>query len=309
LPSALALFLFALFAASLNGPIAAAALHGLKIVAVAVVAQAVWGMARTLASDVQRGAIAIAGALIAVFFPGSPAQIATILLGAILGAIFCRQAGAATVGKLSFSISRKLGIASLIAFVAILFGAPLAAAKLHSHTLVLFEAFYRSGALVFGGGHVVLPLLKSAIVDPGLVTSNAFLSGYGAAQAVPGPLFTVSAYLGAVARVPPNGAAGAAIALLGIFLPGMLILLGALPFWDTFRKRQGAQGVMRGVNAAVVGILAAALYNPLWTSAVYSVRDFALALAGFLLLTFLKCPPWIVVAGTAAGAVALALLR
>jgi chromate transporter len=308
LPSALALFLFALFAGSLNGPIAAAALHGLKIVAVAVVAQAVWGMARTLVSDVQRGVIAVGGALLAVFVPGSLAQIATILSGAILGMIFCRQAPAAPVGQLSFLISRRLGIAALAAFSAILFGLPFAAAKLHSHALVLFEAFYRSGALVFGGGHVVLPLLKAAIVDPGLVSANAFLSGYGAAQAVPGPLFTVSAYLGAVAEIPPNGLAGAAIALLGIFLPGMLILLGTLPFWDAFRKRVSAQALMRGVNAAVVGILAAALYNPVWTGAVYSARDFALALAGFLLLTFWKCPPWIVVAATAASAVALAML-
>jgi chromate transporter len=180
---------------------------------------------------------------------------------------------------------------------------------LHSHALIFFDAFYRSGALVFGGGHVVLPLLKAAVVDPGLVSTNAFLGGYGAAQAVPGPLFTVSAYLGAVATVPPSGIAGAAIALVGIFLPGMLILVGALPFWDEFRKSLIAQAVMRGVNAAVVGILAAALYNPVWTSAVHDVRDFALALAGFLLLTVWKTPPWMAVIGTTAGAVALALLR
>ena len=160
---------------------------------------------------------------------------------------------------------------------------------------------------MFGGGHVVLPLLKAAVVDPGLVSANSFLSGYGAAQAVPGPLFTVSAYIGAVASVPPNGLAGAAIALFGIFLPGMLILLGALPFWDEFRNRRSAQAVMRGVNAAVVGILAAALYNPVWTGAIYSARDIVLALAGFFLLTVWKCPPWIVVIGTTAGAVALAL--
>jgi chromate transporter len=242
------------------------------------------------------------------FLPGSFAQIGAILFGAISGMVFCRQPTALQTGHLSFSISRRLGIASLIAFAAILLGAPFAAARLGSHALVLFDAFYRSGALVFGGGHVVLPLLKAAVVDPGLVTANSFLTGYGAAQAVPGPLFTVSAYLGAVAATPPNGLAGAAIALLGIFLPGMLILAGALPFWDEFRKRISAQAVMRGVNAAVVGILAAALYNPVWTGAIFGPRDFVLALAGFLLLTVWRAPPWIVVAGTAGGAVALAVV-
>lgn len=307
MPSAVALILFAQLAGSLNGPIAGAALHGLKIVAVAVVAQAVWGMARTLASGVRRAAIAIGGASIVAFFAGSLGQVAAIMFGAILGMILCRQAAVVPAGNLSFPISRRLGIVSLTAFAVILFGAPLAAANLHSHALILFDAFYRSGALVFGGGHVVLPLLKAAVVDPGLVSANSFLSGYGAAQAVPGPLFTVSAYIGAVASVPPNGLAGAAIALFGIFLPGMLILLGALPFWDEFRNRRSAQAVMRGVNAAVVGILAAALYNPVWTGAIYSARDIVLALAGFFLLTVWKCPPWIVVIGTTAGAVALAL--
>lgn len=305
-PSAIALFLFAKLAGSLSGPIADAALHGLKIVAVAVVAQAVWGMARTLTADAQRVAIAIGGGLLAVILPGSFAQVAAILFGAILGVILCRQATAPPAGHLSFSISRGLGIASLIAFAAILFGAPLAAVFLNSQALVLFDAFYRSGALVFGGGHVVLPLLKAAVVDPGLVTANSFLTGYGAAQAVPGPLFTVSAYLGAVATTPPNGFAGAAIALLGIFLPGMLILVGALPYWDEFRKRMSAQAVMRGVNAAVVGILAAALYNPVWTGAIFSLRDFVLAVVGFLLLTVWRVPPWIVVVGTTGGTVALA---
>lgn len=308
MPSALALFAFAEFAGSLNGPIADAALHGLKIVAVAVVAQAVWGMARTLAPDLQRIAIALCAALIVTFFPGSLAQIAAILLGAILGMILSRQATAAPAGHLDFRLSRKTGMAGLVAFAVILIGAPFAATLLHSPALILFDAFYRSGALVFGGGHVVLPLLKATVVDPGLVSANSFLMGYGAAQAVPGPLFTVSAYLGTVANTPPNGFAGAAIALFGIFLPGMLILVGALPFWDEFRKRAGAQAVMRGVNAAVVGILAAALYDPLWTGSVHNISDVALALAGFLFLTVWKAPPWIVVVGTAAGAIAVALI-
>jgi len=308
LPSAVALFAFAELSGTLNGRFAHAAIHGLKIVAVAVVAQAVWGMARTLLSDLQRVLIAVGGALLVSLFPGSLAQIAAISFGAILGLVLCRQAVSAPSGHLAFSISRGLGIASLAIFFAVLFGAPLGAAILHSNALTLFDAFYRSGALVFGGGHVVLPLLKAALVDPGLVTANSFLSGYGAAQAVPGPLFTVSAYLGAVASVPPRRITGAAIALFGIFLPGMLILVGALPFWDEFRKRLSAQAVMRGVNAAVVGILAAALYNPVWTGAIFGLRDFALALVGFLLLTVWKLPAWFVVLGTTAGAVASVIL-
>src|SRR5665213_3274030 len=230
MPSAVALFAFAELAGSLSGRIADAALYGLKIVAVAVVAQAVWGMARTLAFDMQRIAIAIVGGLLVVFFAGSLAQISAMLFGAVSGIILCRQTVAEAGGHLSFSISRRLGIVVLVIFTAILLGAPVAAASLHSHALILFDAFYRSGALLFG----------------------------------------------------------------------------ALPFWDEFRKRVGAQAVMRGVNAAVVGILAAALYNPVWTGAIHNVWDFVLALAGFLLLTVWKCPPWIVVAGTAAGAVAMA---
>lgn len=308
LPSAILLILFAGIANALNGPIAAAALHGLKIVAVAVVGQAVWGMARTLAPDAQRIIIALCGGLLVAAFPGSFAQIAAILLGAMLGLILCRQIIAIQTGYLSFSISRRLGIVSLIAFAAILLGAPLLAATVHSDALRLFDAFFRSGALVFGGGHVVLPLLKSAVVDPGLVTANSFLAGYGAAQAVPGPLFTVSAYLGAVATVPPNGLMGATIALAGIFLPGMLVLMGALPFWDEFRKRSNAQAAMRGINAVVVGILAAAFYNPVWTGAIFGMRDFIIAAAGFLLLTVWKAPPLIVVVATTASSVAIVSL-
>ena len=165
----------------------------------------------------------------------------------------------------------------------------------------MFDAFYRSGALVFGGGHVVLPLLQAQVVAPGWVSNETFLAGYGLAQAVPGPLFTFAAYLGAVMNSPPNGLAGAAIALVALLLPGMLLVYGMLPFWDAMRTRAAAQAAMRGTNAAVVGILGAALYNPVWTSAISSPRDFALALAGFLLLAVWKMPPWIVVVLLAAG--------
>ena len=183
---------------------------------------------------------------------------------------------------------------------------PSCAASDLSQGIALFEAFYRSGALVFGGGHVVLPLLREAFVTPGWVSDDTFLAGYGAAQAVPGPLFTFAAYLGAVVRPPPHGLAGAALGLIGIFLPGALILMGTLPFWDTFRKRVGAQAMMRGVNAAVVGLLGAALYNPVWTSSVKTSGDFAIALVGFVLLTVWRAPPFLVVIISALGGVALA---
>ncbi|HSM95267.1 MAG TPA: chromate efflux transporter [Rhizomicrobium sp.] len=307
LPSALLLFAFAQAASSLKGAVAQAAIHGLKIVAVAVVAQAVWGMARTLTPDARRAAIAIIAAAIVLFAAGSLVQIAAILIGAVGGYFFCRQAMTAAVGHLSFPVTRQFGVAMLVAYGVLLIALPLFAAR--SHGVAVFDAFYRSGALVFGGGHVVLPLLRDAVVSKGWVSPDAFLAGYGAAQAVPGPLFTFAAYLGSVLNAPPNDLAGAALALIAIFLPGILVLLGALPFWDEFRKRMDAQAVMRGVNAAVVGILAAALYNPLWTTAIASWIDAVLALAGFSALTFLKAPPWSAVAGTVAAAVAFQLLR
>ena len=231
--------------------------------------------------------------LIVVFAATAIGQIAAIALGAIAGLVFCRGEDIAKRGSLSFPVGRASAIAALLLFVVGLALPPFLAAG--SQPLALFGAFYRSGALVFGGGHVVLPLLQAEVVRPGWVGSDAFLAGYGAAQAVPGPLFTFAAYLGAVMQPQPNGLAGATIALAGIFLPGLLLVYGTLPFWDALRTRPGAQAAVRGTNAAVVGILGAALYNPVWTSAVLGPRDFALALAGFLLLTIWNTPPWIVV--------------
>ena len=230
-------------------------------------------------------------------------EVAAILVGAVAGYFFCRQTLATQTGQLSFPIGRRFGVAMLGIFGALLIALPLLAST--NHALAVFDAFYRSGALVFGGGHVVLPLLHDAVVSKGWVSQDVFLAGYGAAQAVPGPLFTFAAFLGSALNTPPDNLAGAALALVAIFLPGLLILLGALPFWDEFRKRMGAQAMMRGVNAAVVGILGAALYNPLWTTAILAPRDFALALAGFLALTMWKAPPWTVVAGTVIAAIAL----
>ena len=203
-------------------------------------------------------------------------------------------------------VSRAVGLAGLAAFFLLLAGLPVLRGLTNSQGIALFEAFYRSGALVFGGGHVVLPLLREAFVTPGWVSDDAFLAGYGAAQAVPGPLFTFAAYLGAVVRASPHGLPGAALGLIGIFLPGVLILMGTLPFWENFRKGAGAQAVMRGVNAAVVGLLGVALYNPVWTSSVKTPGDFGIALVGFVLLTVWRAPPLVVVIVSALGGIALA---
>jgi len=307
LPSAIVLVLFAYGAGALGGPLGTGLLHGLKLVAVAIVAQAVFGMARTLCPDRQRASIAALSALIILFSTSSIAQIGAIALGGLLGLWLCRGATLPAEGHIHMPVSRRAGLAALIAFFVLLAGLPIAQHLTHSAGIALFDAFYRSGALVFGGGHVVLPLLREAFVTPGWVSDDTFLAGYGAAQAVPGPLFTFAAYLGFVVQPSPHGLPGAALGLFGIFLPGMLILIGALPFWDSFRKRESAQAVMRGVNAAVVGLLGAALYNPLWTTSVKTPGDFAIALVGFVLLTAWRAPPLLVVIVSAVGGMALAL--
>ena len=305
LPSAIALVLFAYGAGALGGPIGIGLLHGLKLVAVAIVAQAVWGMARTLCPDRERASIAVVAALIILFSTSSIAQIAAILLGGIAGLWLCQSAPPPSTGHVAVPVSRTVGLAALTAFFLLLVGLPVLRCLGISQGVALFEAFYRSGALVFGGGHVVLPLLREAFVTPGWVSDDAFLAGYGAAQAVPGPLFTFAAYLGAVVS-PSHGLAGAALGLIAIFLPGVLILMGTLPFWESFRKRADAQAIMRGVNAAVVGLLAAALYNPVWTSSIKTPGDFGIALVGFVLLTVWRAPPLVVVIISALGGIALA---
>jgi chromate transporter len=295
MPSALILFAFAMGAAVFTGPVAEGFLHGLKLVAVAVVAQAIWGMSRTLTPDRTRAGIALAAIAIVVIFAGSFGQIAAIALGACAGLWLCLGEVEAVSGHLNFPVTRRQGTIALVLFAALFLIPPIVVRATGSQALALFDAFYRSGALVFGGGHVVLPLLQAEVVTPGWVSNEAFLAGYGLAQAVPGPLFTFAAYLGAVTGPPPNGLAGAVIALVALALPGLLLVYGMLPFWDALRTRPAARAAMRGTNAAVVGILGAALYNPVWTSAVLTPRDFAIALAGFLLLTVWKWPPWIVV--------------
>jgi chromate transporter len=308
MPSALILFAFAMGAAAFTGPVAEGFLHGLKLVAVAVVAQAIWGMSRTLTPDRARAGIALAAIGIVVVFTGSFGQIAAIALGACAGLVLCRGEVAPVSGHLNFPVTRRAGVIALVLFAALFLIPPIVVRATGSQALALFDAFYRSGALVFGGGHVVLPLLQAEVVTPGWVSNEAFLAGYGLAQAVPGPLFTFAAYLGAVTGPAPNGLAGAVIALIALAVPGLLLVYGMLPFWDAMRTRPAAQAAMRGTNAAVVGILAAALYNPVWTSAVLTPRDFALALAGFLLLTVWKWPPWIVVVLLAAAGIVSRLI-
>lgn len=306
MPSAILLVLFAYGAGAIADSTAGAGLlHGLKLVAVAIVAQAVMGMARNLCPDRPRASIAVLSLALVLLVPGSLSQIGTIVLGGLAGWAFCRgDAGAAPDGA-RVPVSHRFGIACLA-----IYGLLLAVAFLpvQAGPVALFNALYRSGALVFGGGHVVLPLLRNAVVVPGWVSDSTFLAGYGAAQAVPGPLFTFAAYLGAVAHLAPGGVAGAVVALVAIFVPGILAFLGALPFWHALRGKPQAQAAMRGTNAAVVGLLGAALYDPVWTSAVRGPADFAIAVAGFVLLTMWRLPPLVVVLLCGGAGTGLALL-
>jgi len=305
LPSALVLLGFAMTAANLAGPVGTGALNGLKIVAVAIVAQAVLGMARVLCPDAPRAAIAVAAVAVLAFVPGPLGMVGAITLGGVAGLILGRGASAPASRSAPVPVSRGVALGALAAFFALLALLPLVAGQ--GQALAVIDSFYRAGALVFGGGHVVLPLLQAEVVAPGWVSPDTFLAGYGAAQAVPGPLFTFAAYLGAVLGPEPNGLAGAALALVAVFLPGFLLLVGVLPFWDQFRRMARAQSLMQGANAAVVGILGAALYAPVFTSAIGDMRDFALALACFVLLVAWKAPPWAVVVVAALGGVGLAL--
>jgi len=303
LPSALVLLVFAMTATGISGQVGNGALHGLKIVAVAIVAQAVWGMAKSLCPDRERAAIAASAVVMLAFLPGAFGMIGAIALGAVLGLALGRGAAAPVSGHVTIPVSRRAALGAIVAFFGLLAILPLVAGQ--SQALAVIDSFYRAGSLVFGGGHVVLPLLQAETVAPGWVTPDEFLAGYGAAQAVPGPLFTFAAYLGAVLGPEPNGLIGAVLALFAIFLPGFLILIAALPFWDRFRSVATAQSLMQGANAAVVGILAAALYSPVFTSAIGDLRDFALAVICFVLLAAWKAPPWMVVIVAAAGGVAL----
>jgi len=307
LPSAMLLLAFAYGAAVVSGLLGNAVIHGLKLVAVAIVAHAVWGMARTLTPDRSRAAIGIGALFVVTLAAGAFGQVGAILLGALAGLLLCRGGAIASAAHVGSRVTRFAGVVCLATFAGLFVGLPLIAAATDAQAVALFDSFYRSGALVFGGGHVVLPLLQAEVVGPGWTNNQVFLAGYGAAQAVPGPLFAFAAYLGTVVGPEPNGLAGAALALVAVFLPGFLILAGVLPFWDALRGRPLAQAALRGVNAAVVGILAAALYDPVWTSTVLTGYDFAVAAAGFMLLALWRLPPWIVVIGIVVAAVLPAL--
>ncbi len=296
LPSAVLMTGVALAAGSLHGPVAAAVIHGLKLAAVAVVAQAVIAMARALTPDWPRRGVAMAAAAIVVV--GGPwGQVAAIVAGAVAGQVL--GAGASVPRGSPTAVSRRLGVAALAGFALLLAGLPLVAAVSGARPIAIAAAAYRAGALVFGGGHVVLPLLEASFV-PRWLGGDAFLAGYGAAQALPGPLFAFAAYLGELS----GGVAGAAVALVAIFLPGMLLLVGALPFWAGVQGHPAARAAVRGVNAAVVGLLAAALVTPVATGAIGGWIDLAVAAAGLAAL-LRAVPPWAVVAATVVAALAL----
>ena len=295
LPSALALILFAYGVDALGSVAGSGWLQGLKIVAVAVVAQALWGMAQSLCPDRNRATLAVVAALVVIAIPTALGQIGAIVLGGLAGWLWLGSGNAQASAELPIAVSRRTANLCLGLFFVLLAGLPALAALSEVQAISLVDAFYRAGSLVFGGGHVVLPLLETSVVEPGWVTRDAFIAGYGAAQAVPGPLFTFSAYLGAMMGPAPTGVAGALLALVAIFFPSFLLVFGALPYWAALRPHPVAQAVLRGVNAAVVGLLLAALYDPVWTSAIAGPADFALAVAAFLLLVFWRVPPWLVV--------------
>jgi len=311
LPSALLMFGFAWLAPALAGPLSQAILHGLKLVAVAVVAQAVWSMAVKLCPDLRRAAMALLAAATLLLFGGPLTQLVALAIGAVGGMLFCRGLQSEAAAP-KLPVGRGAGLALFALFLALLIGLPLAGQAAPRSMLGMVAAFYRTGALVFGGGHVVLPLLRDALVPSGWVTDNSFLTGYGASQAMPGPLFTFAAYLGAVIA-PQGGGIGAATlwslaALVAIFMPGLLLALAGLPLWHWVGHHPTARGALAGVNAAVVGVLGAALYSPIWTSAILGPRDLAIALIAFVLLVRWRAPPIAIVVFCVASSAAMAFL-
>lgn len=295
LPSAILLILFALGISHHGTALPPGALHGLKVVAVAVVAQAVWGMARNLCTDVPRVSLMAIAACVALLEPSAWGQVSVIAAAGAAGLLLFKPGQSSGHEPLPISISRRAGAIWLSLFVALLVGLPLLNQWLPNQTVTMVDAFYRSGSLVFGGGHVVLPLLQAEVVPYGWVSNETFLAGYGAAQAVPGPLFTFAAFLGASMNPAPSGWAGGMICLLAIFAPSFLLVLGALPFWEQLRRSVRTQAALVGINAAVVGLLLAALYQPVWTNAILQPQDFGLALLALVALMFWKLPPWLVV--------------
>jgi chromate transporter len=303
LPSVIALILFAIILQGLD--VADAGwIHGLKIVAVAVVAHAILGMAKKLTPDLKRKAIALFALVVILLWQTAFSQIGVILLSAFIGFLLFKQHKPDDEARIDFPISRRLAVICLVIFFGLLFLLPFLRELTSLEWIALFDSFYRSGSLVFGGGHVVLPLLEREFVPTGWLTEEAFLAGYGAAQAVPGPLFTFAAYIGAVIE----GWQGGLLATFAIFLPAFLLILGTLPFWDSLRRNPKIKGALMGVNAAVVGILIAAFYHPIWTSSILAPLDFAFASVLFSMLVFWKLPPWIVVMTGAVGGLVMGFI-
>ncbi len=296
LPSALAMILFAQGLSAWGTGVPPGLLHGLKLVAVAVVAQAFWGMARSLCPDALRVTIMAIAACLAVAVSGPWIQVAVIGATAIAGLVLIRPETEHAHDPLPMPVSHRAGLVALALFAILMAGLPLLARHADAGGLPMFDAFFRAGALVFGGGHVVLPLLDAAVIPSGWVSRDAFLAGYGVVQAMPGPLFTFAAFLGAAMHIEPSGWAGGLLCLVAIFLPGMLLLIGVLPFWESLRRSRRARAALAGVNAGVVGLLLAALYQPVWTSAVHAPLDFGLAVVALVALMSWRLPPWLVVA-------------
>jgi chromate transporter len=303
LPSVIAIVLFAVLLQGFDVG-NAGWIHGLKIVAVAIVAHAILGMGQKLTPDRNRATIAILAAIITLVWPTAASQILLIVIAGIIGTFLYKNSKIPDLPEIRVPLSRSLAISCLVIFFGLLFLLPFLRGYLSFEWLAVFDSFYRVGSLVFGGGHVVLPLLEREVVPIGWVNKEAFLAGYGATQAVPGPLFTFAAYLGAIM----NGWVGALIATIAIFLPAFLLVIGTLPFWDTLRRKPQIQGTLLGVNAAVVGILLAALYDPIWTSSILAPIDFALAATLFGMLVFWKLPPWVVVLTGALGGTLIAYI-
>ncbi|MEO5363934.1 MAG: chromate efflux transporter [Magnetococcus sp. DMHC-8] len=301
LPSALLMLAFAFGVQSMQPLVQGQWLHGFKVAAVAVVAQAVWGMARQLCPDRNRATFALLATLWALFWPTAAGQLSAILAGALGGWLWLRGPVPVGLTPLPVPVGKRAGSGFLLLFFALLCLLPLLATAFPQPVLALVDSFYRAGALVFGGGHVMLPLLQAGVVSTQWIDKELFLAGYGMAQAIPGPLSTFAAYLGAAMSFGPGGWTGGLLALVSIFLPSMLLMLGTMPFWAMIRHWDGMQSALRGINATVVGLLLAALYQPVWTSAILSSREFGLGLLAFGLLHWWRVPPWLVVALTAGG--------
>lgn len=308
LPSAVALTLFALGIANWGDAVPGGLLHGLKIVAVAVVAQAVWGMARSLCTDGTRITIALIAACAVLLLANAWTQLGVIALAGVAGLALFRSASKPSPTPAATSGSRLTASLFLLTFFALLVALPVFAAAYPDQWLALLDTFYRAGALVFGGGHVVLPLLQAEVVPNGWVGNDTFLAGYGAAQAVPGPLFTFSAFLGASMNSGAASLLTACLCLAAVFVPSFLLVFGVMPFWERLRANGRVQAALAGVNAAVVGLLLAALYNPVWTSAIFGPLDFMLALIALVALMVWRLPPWLVVLAGGVAGWALAVL-